>query len=64
MLDFIRPYENVVDYELLPYHRFGLKKYELLGEVYELSDFTKPSDELVTRLQAIIDEAFGRSNDE
>ena len=61
VLDFIRPHKNVVDYELLPYHRFGLKKYELLGEVYELSDFTKPPDELVERLRAIIDEAFGRS---
>ena len=61
VLDFIRPYKNVIDYELLPYHRFGTAKYEFLGQVYELSDFTTPSDESVQRLQAIIDEAFGRS---
>lgn len=60
VLDFIRPHKNVIDYELLPYHRFGLGKYSLLGEVYELADFKSPSDELVQRLQAIIDEAFGR----
>ena len=36
-------------------------QYEFLGKVYELSDFTTPSDESVQRLQAIIDEAFGRS---
>ncbi len=33
----------------------------LLGEVYELDDYKMPSDEVVKRLQAIIDEAFGRS---
>jgi pyruvate formate lyase activating enzyme len=61
VLAFIRPYKNVIDYELLPYHRFGTGKYEFLGKVYELSDFTTPSDEVVQRFQAIIDEAFGRS---
>ena len=60
VLEFIRPHKNVIEYELLPYHRFGTGKYEFLGMVYELSDFTTPSDESVQRLQAIIDEAFGR----
>ena len=60
VLAFIRPHKNVVDYELLPYHRFGLGKYELLGEVYELDDYKTPSDDVVKHLQAIIDEAFGR----
>ena len=46
---------------MLPYHRFGTGKYEFLGRVYDLDDFTTPSDESVQRLQAIIDEAFGRS---
>ena len=61
VLAFIRPYKNVIDYELLPYHRFGLGKYESLGVVYELDDYKTPSDDLVKHLQAIIDEAFGRS---
>jgi pyruvate formate lyase activating enzyme len=63
VLEFIRPHKNVIDYELLPYHRFGTSKYEFLGQVYELSDFTTPPDEMVQRLQAIIDEAFGRSKE-
>ena len=50
VLAFIRPYKNVIDYELLPYHRFGLGKYELLGVVYELDDYKTPSDEVVQRL--------------
>ena len=61
VLAFIRPYKNVIDYELLPYHRFGLGKYEYLGKVYELDDYKTPSDEVVKHLQAIIDEAFGRT---
>jgi pyruvate formate lyase activating enzyme len=61
VLEFIRPHKNVIDYELLPYHRFGLGKYEFLGWVYELNDYQTPSAELVAHLQAIIDEAFGRT---
>jgi pyruvate formate lyase activating enzyme len=64
VLEFIRPHKNVTDYELLPYMRFGLGKYELLGEVYELQDFQPPSDESLKHLQSIIDEAFGRSKEE
>ena len=62
VLEFIRPHKNVIDYELLPYHRFGLGKYEYLGKVYELDGYQTPSDELVRRYRAIIDEAFGRES--
>lgn len=61
VLAFIRPHKNVVDYELLPYFRFGEAKYGFLGRVYELEDFTPPSEETMHRLRSIIDEAFGRS---
>ena len=58
----IRPCKNVIDYELLPYHRFGESKYGFLGRVYKLHDFQSPTPESLQRLQAIIDEAFGRSS--
>ena len=61
VLAFIRPYNNVIDYELLPYHRFGEGKYGFLGRVYEMMDFTPPNPETLKRLRAIIDEAFGRT---
>lgn len=61
VLEFIKPYKNVVDYELLPYHRFGESKYAFLGRVYELKDFPSVPDETMARFRAIIDEAFGRS---
>ena len=38
VLAFIRPHKNVIDYELLPYHRFGLGKYLSLGVMYELDE--------------------------
>lgn len=60
VLDFIRPYKNVIDYELLPYMRFGESKYGFLGMVYEMQDFDPPASEVMRKLQAIIDEAFGR----
>jgi pyruvate formate lyase activating enzyme len=60
VLDFIRPHPNVVDYELLPYFRFGESKYSFLGRVYEMEDFKPPTPESLAQLQAIIDQAFGR----
>jgi len=62
VLAFIRPHQNVIGYELLPYHRFGESKYGFLGRVYELEDFRSPAPEALRRLQAAIDEAFGRSS--
>jgi pyruvate formate lyase activating enzyme len=60
VLDFIKPYKNVIEYELLPYMRFGESKYGFLGKVYEMQDFDPPAAEVMKRLQAIIDEAFGQ----
>ena len=59
----IRPYPNVIDYQLLPYHRFGESKYSYLGRVYGLEDFRSPTPESLHRLRAIIDEAFGRGKE-
>lgn len=51
----------MVDYQLLPYHRYGESKYGFLGRVYELKDFPYVPNETMQRLQAIIDEALGRT---
>lgn len=61
VLAFIRPWPNVVDYELLPYFRYGEAKYDYLGRVYELRDFDPPDAATMARLRALIDEAFGRA---
>ncbi len=60
VLAFIRPFPNVVDYQLLPYHRYGETKYSFLGRVYALRDFPSLPVDTLHRLQAIIDETFGR----
>jgi pyruvate formate lyase activating enzyme len=60
VLDFIRPYKNIIDYELLAYMRLGESKYGFLGRVYEMQDFNPPTVESLRHLRAIIDEAFGR----
>lgn len=62
VLAFIRPHPNAVDYQLLPYHRYGESKYGYLGRVFELKDFEPPSAETMHRLQAIIDQSFGRTD--
>jgi len=61
VLDFIRPYRNVIKFELLPYHRFGENKYGFLGKEYELKDLSPPPQETIRLLREIIDRAF---NDE
>lgn len=61
VLEFIRPYKNVIDYELLPYFRYGESKYGFLGRIYEMKDFEPPTSESLARLRAIIDEAFGNT---
>lgn len=58
VLNCIAPYSNVVQLELLPYHRFGGNKYGFLGRVYELEDFEPPTPETMQRMQAVIDEWF------
>ncbi|MFO1414310.1 MAG: glycyl-radical enzyme activating protein [Burkholderiales bacterium] len=60
VLAFIRPHANVIDYQLLPYHRYGEAKYGFLGRVYQLKDFDAVPDETMRRLRAIVDDAFGR----
>lgn len=57
VLEFIRPHKNVIGYELLPYHRFGESKYGFLGRIYEMMDFSSPTTETISRLNAIIDDA-------
>ena len=60
VLSCILPHRNVIDYELLPYHRYGERKYEFLGRIDDSRELAAPSAETVARLRAIIADAFAR----
>jgi pyruvate formate lyase activating enzyme len=47
--------DGVSAVNLLPYHRFGMSKYEMLAEDYELSDLTPPSEERLEAVVAVFD---------
>lgn len=59
VLDFIRPHKNVINYELLPYHRFGESKYHCIGKTYTLAHFTPPTPEALRKLRVPIYALFG-----
>lgn len=49
---FAKSLRNVEHIHLLPYHRFGVDKYEGLGREYTLPEIKSPSDEQMKRLVA------------
>lgn len=59
ILDFILPYENVIDYELLAYHKLGLGKYEVLGRDYTMPE-VKLTDGKIEELRKIIADSFDK----
>lgn len=60
ILDFILPYKNVKQYELLPYHKLGVGKYKVLGLDYPLDKFEAPSEDRLEELRELIKDAFHR----
>lgn len=59
IIDFILPYPNVIKYELLPYHRLGLGKYEVVGKEYELTDLESLSENRIKQLREHVAIRFG-----
>lgn len=47
---FVAPLKSVVDFELLPYHRYGLQSYQQLGIDYGLKEINTPGEEAMTDL--------------
>ncbi len=51
---FLKGTGKVLNYELLPYHRFGEDKYDKLGKKFEMNGAKPPSDEQMKMLRKII----------
>lgn len=60
IIDYIIPYKNVEKYELLPYHRLGLGKYDVLGKEYTIKDIGKTDDSNLSKLREMISNRFER----
>lgn len=55
--EFMGQLANVEKFELLPYHRMGVYKWEQLGRAYQLEGVPTPSDREVERARQIIEDA-------
>ncbi|MCG8617085.1 MAG: glycyl-radical enzyme activating protein [Desulfobacterales bacterium] len=51
--DFITPLNTVIDYQLMPYHRFGQSKYGNLGKTSPMGEVDSPSDSKMSRLNKL-----------
>lgn len=58
ILDLILPYRNVEQYELLPYHRLGIGKWQEIGRPYSLEGVSAPEEERLADLRRMIKEHF------
>ena len=56
--EFLKSLPQVKEYELLPYHQFGVNKYNALGRPYALSDTEPPEDEEVRELVRNANQVF------
>lgn len=52
--DFLKSLSNIKRVEILPYHTFGVPKWEMLGLTYTLTDTEVPSKELVTHANELL----------
>lgn len=52
--EFLKTLTNIKRLEILPYHTFGVPKWELLGIPYPLDGINPPSKELVTHANEIL----------
>ncbi|WP_084703510.1 [formate-C-acetyltransferase]-activating enzyme [Necropsobacter rosorum] len=58
VLDFLRPFEKIKEIHILPFHKYGESKYELIEKPYKLKTLCPPSTEDIEVITAMI-EAHG-----
>ena len=52
--EFINTLKTVENIEVLPYHTMGIHKWELLGEIYQLSSTLPPSPEIIEKARRLL----------
>ena len=52
--DFLASTKSIRDIELLPYHQFGISKYQSLGKKYLLGNVKPPPPEEMARLREVL----------
>lgn len=55
MAAFLRTLPFITIVELLPYHAYGVYKYDLLGHSYNLKDITTPTTEVMARYNELLE---------
>jgi pyruvate formate lyase activating enzyme len=53
-----KDYENIDRVEILPYHSFGVHKYESLGQTYQLSHVKEDTPERILEVKALFERYF------
>ena len=56
IVKYLKTIATLKKYELIPYHRFGVTKYGLLGKTYLCPDINPPSSGCMQRLRTIADD--------
>ncbi|MDR2827797.1 MAG: pyruvate formate lyase-activating protein [Acholeplasmatales bacterium] len=51
---FLKTYNNIVNVDVLPYHKNGILKWNKLNIKYPLEDVNEPSNELITKYKNIL----------
>ncbi|MBN3491077.1 pyruvate formate lyase-activating protein [Acholeplasma equirhinis] len=56
--EFIDGLSNITGIDILPYHKFGIRKWEAMGLKYELEDINEPTKEEVLIAETILKQGY------
>jgi pyruvate formate lyase activating enzyme len=54
IVDLESKYDAIDELDLLPYHKYGIYKYDLLAIGYKLKDLTPPTDREINRVKELL----------
>ncbi len=60
ILEFLKQVKTVKDYQLLPYHKFGITKYQYIGKQYPNPDMQVPDSNRMSQLKELVENDLNR----